>query len=129
MGAVHGALQVEARQLRPPELVYKDMGFRTKILTAGTGEWNLRNLKFHAPAELGAFAVVSFHRQNGEAGGGPDSPTSVLVRAPSSRPPGLYRPPNSALISQSRLIEHQAPWVCQHCRFLEGKGLRIYHSR
>lgn len=74
-------LQVDARQLPPPELVYKDDRDRAKVMRVGTGEWNLRGLKFHTGATLGPFAVASFDRQDGEAGSGPDQQTSVEVGA------------------------------------------------
>lgn len=72
-------LQVDARQLPPPELVYKDASNKPRVLRATTGSWDLRGLKFHSGADLKAFAVASFDRQNGQAGGGPESEISVEV--------------------------------------------------
>lgn len=73
-------MQVDARQLPPPELVYRDKGNKPKVLRVPSGAWNLISTRLHATAELGAFAVASFDRQDGLAGAGPDSDTSVEVR-------------------------------------------------
>ena len=75
---------MEARQLPPPELIYKDMGSQPKVMRVTTGEWNLRGLKFHTGAKLGPFAVCSFDNPNREAGGPAESETSVEVCVPTA---------------------------------------------
>ena len=73
-------MQVDARQLPPPQLVYKDMQSRPYPMRIPTGAWNLKDIKFHAAAELGPFAVSSFDNPQRDAGGPVDSEISVEVR-------------------------------------------------
>ncbi|KAK9811199.1 hypothetical protein WJX73_009529 [Symbiochloris irregularis] len=68
---------VEARQLPPPSLSYKDRGNRPMPMRVSTGSWNLRDVKFHKSADLGPFAIASFDNPNRDAGGPVESEISV----------------------------------------------------
>ena len=75
-------VQIDARHLPPPDLVYQDRKGQPSVVRVGTGEWNLRGMLFHTGASLGPFAVASFDSPTRDAGGPAEDPLSVEVRLP-----------------------------------------------